>query len=57
MNKRLDEFKAEIKTDNTTIFNSPHMKILALTSNKPSSSYYQPYSDLILWSIHCLSYL
>ena len=51
MNTKLDEFKTEIKTDNTTTFNSLNIKISALTSNKSSSSYDQHYNDIIPWSL------
>ena len=40
MNTKLDEFKTEIKTDNTTTFNSLNMKLSTITSNKNYSYYY-----------------
>ena len=42
-----DEFKTEIKADNTTTLKSINMKISALASNKPPSSYDQTSDDII----------
>ena len=44
MNMRLDEFKSETVS-------SFDMKLSAITSNKPSSSYDQPSTDLINWPL------
>ena len=51
MNTILDELKTEIKYDNTTIFKSLDMKISALTSNKPSYFYDQPFANFIQWPL------
>ena len=51
MNTKIDEFKTEIKSDNTTTSNSLDMKLSDLTSNKTSSLYDQPFSDLIKWPL------
>ena len=40
MNKKLKNFKTEIKSDNTTTFNSLNMKLSTITSNKNYSYYY-----------------
>ena len=37
----------KVNADNTKILNSFDMRLSALTSNKPSSAYEQPYDDLI----------
>ena len=41
----------EIKADHVKTFNSFDMKISSITSNKPSSSYEQPYDDITKWTL------
>ena len=39
MNTKIDEFKTEIKSDNTTTFNCLDIKLSSITSNKIYSYY------------------
>ena len=41
----------EIKADHMKIINSLDMKISSITSNKPSLSYEQPYSNITKWPL------